>query len=66
MLVSVGLAAQFKQLNTDLKRVRGQVSHIKFPFSSGKKILYEADLCFTFSRIQPTSIGAIAVHSIVK
>lgn len=31
MIVSVGLAAQFEQLNTDLKRVKGQVlSYIEF------------------------------------
>lgn len=35
MIVSVGLAAQFKQLNTDLKRVKGQVRHIKFYFEGG-------------------------------
>lgn len=28
MIVSVGLAAQFKQLNTDLKRAKGQVRWI--------------------------------------
>lgn len=32
MIVSLGLAAQFKQLNTDLKRVKGRVSNFKFCF----------------------------------
>lgn len=41
MIVSVGLAAQFKQLNTDLKRVKGQVRHIKFHFPNGYQILYQ-------------------------
>lgn len=38
MIVSCGLAAQFEQLNTDLKRVKGKVIYIKFHFLNANQI----------------------------